>query len=341
MNVYLAHKKILQSNRGVALLIAVTVISLLVAVTLQFSKDMRQELVGSANMLSASKMNAMVKSGYNLGEAVLLQDGKDNTFDTVHDSWTEIGTNSLAQLFGSGKLEVLITDLGGRLQINGLVNSSGQKNGAAVAKSTRDTLLRLLQSGDLGDISDEEAALIVDAITDWIDADDQESGIEETESSYYLSREPSYSSNNAPIEFIEDLLLVRGISADLYYGNSEHKGLRELVTVYGNDGKININTAPAAVLKALDTNMSDELAGNMIEFRKDKDNKDLLQNSNWYKSIQQWPGYVTLDANSIATSSSYFRILAVAENNDMEKTLEATVNRLSNGKIRMLSRKVE
>lgn len=334
------HINVLQNDNGVALLIAVSVISLLVAVTLQFSKDMRQELIGSANMLSTSRMNAMVKSGYNLAEAVLQKDSEDNTFDTIHDSWAEFDTNYPAQLYSSGKLEILVTDLGGRLQINSLINSDGEAKGE-VAKKTRETFLRLLLSGDFGDISEEQATLIVDAITDWIDKDDSERGIEETESSYYLSRKPSYFCNNGPIEFIEDLLLVRGISADLYYGNDEFKGLRELVTAYGNDGKININTAPAAVLKALGTEMSDELAEKMVEFRQDVDNKDLLQNSNWYVNIQQWPGDVQLDSTMVTTSSSYFRIIASAANNDMEKTLEATVNRLSDGKIRMISRKVE
>ena len=40
-------RNILKSNKGMALLLAVSVMSLLVAVTVEFNKNMRQELVGS------------------------------------------------------------------------------------------------------------------------------------------------------------------------------------------------------------------------------------------------------------------------------------------------------
>lgn len=326
--------KSIKNSNGVALLLAVTVITLLVAVTVQFSKDMRQELIGSANYLASNTLGTMVKSGYNIGAALLQVDGGNNKSDTFFDSWAQVGSGGLANLYGSGNLSITISDMGGRIQLNSLVDAQGKIN-----VNTINILENLFNTGKLGEYSDEDISLIIDAIIDWIDPGDEEKGIEETESSYYLSRQPSYKSKNAPLEFIEELLLIRGITSDLYYGNAEFAGLKDLVTVHGNDGKININTAPPLVLQALSPDMSEELVGDLIEFRDDEENKGQLDNANWYKGIL--PGYVTIPDKATTVSSNFFKITATAERNKMKKNLYAVVQRQSGADIAMIYRKVE
>ncbi|MBM9606295.1 type II secretion system minor pseudopilin GspK [Desulfopila inferna] len=326
------------NNRGVALLLAVTVISLLIAVTVQFSKDMRQELISSANLRESGKLGVMVKSGYNLAVAVLQQDSEENEFDSFHDGWAVMGTADLAQLYGDGKLDIIISDLSGRLQINSLV-----QEGDVGAKSEQ-ILKALLDSGNLGEFSEEETSLIINAIVDWIDKNDEESGPEETESSYYLYREPAYSARNGPMEFIEELLLIRGVTSELFYGNEESPGLKDLLTVHGEDGRININTAPIPILKALSevnggTPMNDEIAETLITYRQNSENQDMLQEVAWYKNIPL--GGVTFDEKTLTTSSSFFHVLSRAEHNTMAKSLEAVVQRQQGEDIAMLSRKVE
>ncbi len=95
--------EVLSNKRGMALLLAVTVVSLLIAVTLQFNKDMRQELVGSTNVMEVSALKVMIKSGQNLAYMVLEEDGKSNDFDSVHDSWSMLDTNTMEQMTCSGE----------------------------------------------------------------------------------------------------------------------------------------------------------------------------------------------------------------------------------------------
>lgn len=333
------------NNNGVALLLVVSIISLLVAVTVQFNRDMRFQLVSSANVLSSAQMNTMVKSGVNLAQATLKKDAQENTYDSFHDGWAGLGEDTLKQFYGRGKLEVLIEDLGGRIQINSLVGqSAGEGEGegeGGVSQQTREILLRLIEGLGSGAVDSENATQIVDAITDWIDKDDKERGIEATESSYYLTLDPPYGCKNGPIEFTEELLLIRGISRELYYGTDEFPGLQDLITVRGSDGKVNINTAPKTVLLALHEQMTDELAEKMVSFRDDKDNADLLEDVSWYTGSGQWPGDVTFDTKVVTTSSSYFRLVSRAELNDMEKVLTAVVHRKSAEKMNVIYRKVE
>ncbi len=327
----------IRESKGVALLLAVTVISLLIAVTVQFSKDMRQELIGSANYLAASKLGAMVKSGYNIGAALLQVDGGKNTYDSFHDSWAKVGSEGLPNLYGSGSLSVKINDLGGRIQLNSLVDDNGI-HGNAVSVRTKTLLENLFNTGRLGEYSDEDKNLIVDAIIDWIDVNDDEKGLEETESSFYQGMQPSYKCKNGPIEFIEELFLIRGITSDLYYGNAEFAGLKDLVTVHGADGKININTAPQLVLQALSIDMTEELVESLIEFRDDEDNKDLLGNNDWYTTVL--PG-VNMPSGLITIASNFFQVRVTAERNNMKKNLLAVVQRQSGNEITLLSRKME
>uniref|UniRef100_UPI004056F777 type II secretion system minor pseudopilin GspK n=1 Tax=Candidatus Electrothrix sp. TaxID=2170559 RepID=UPI004056F777 len=315
---------VLGNNRGVALLLAVTVVSLLIAVTVNFSKDMRQELMSSANALHAGTLRIMVKSGQNLAEAVLQSDGGENSFDTVHDSWSLLQESDVSQLYGIGELEVGVEDLSGRLQLNSLLGASDGGDDD-VAESTREILKRILRSENLIDIREEQATLIIHAIIDYMDEDNNETGIEETESSYYRNQNPPSTSKNAPLEFIEELLRVRGITHDLYYGTTDYYGLRDFVTVHGDDGKININTAPKTVLQALATGINSEMVEDLIAFRENYDNNERLRNTDWYAGML--PGDVTFDSETVTTQSNYFRINVKAEYNQMTKSLHAVVQR--------------
>lgn len=71
---------------------------------------------------------------------------------------------------------------------------------------------------------------------------------------FYLSRSPSFLPRHASFLENEELLLVQGMTPDLYYGTSPgtaRAGLRDCVSVYGSPGAVDINTAQPAVLEAI------------------------------------------------------------------------------------------
>ncbi|NMC20234.1 MAG: general secretion pathway protein GspK, partial [Thermogutta sp.] len=63
---------------------------------------------------------------------------------------------------------------------------------------------------------------VADAIMDWIDADDEprEFG---AEVDYYSSLSPAYAPKNGPLETVEELLLVRGVTPDLLFGADRNR----------------------------------------------------------------------------------------------------------------------
>jgi general secretion pathway protein K len=95
----------------------------------------------------------------------------------------------------------------------------------------------------------------VDAIIDWVDFGDMDSEEPEgAENNYYTSLENPYACKNGPMDSIEELLLIKGITPALYFGDTEQNQLplSEYLTVNGDpNGRINVNTAPEEVLAAV------------------------------------------------------------------------------------------
>jgi len=66
---------------------------------------------------------------------------------------------------------------------------------------------------------------IADAILDWLDPDDEMRQFG-TESSYYAGLSPPYACKNGPLDSVEELLLIRGVTPQLLFGlDTNHNGL--------------------------------------------------------------------------------------------------------------------
>lgn len=333
----------LAGNRGMALLVTILVVSLLTAVTVQFARTIRDDFFASENLIDGEQLRVAAFSGVNVGSYLLQADGRDKTFDTLQDPWASLDADSFKGLFNRGTLQLTITDLSGRLQVNSLVPS--KDNGKVlvsekIASENREILKRLLLSGTF-DIKDEEQAQrLVDALVDWLDPDDRESDFG-AESSYYQTLDPPYGCRNGPIPVIEELLLVRGFTPKLLFGDSKRPGLAEYLTVYGRDGKININTAPIQVLRALSPQMTEDLALEMNDYRRDKQNVENLAQPGWYQKMVAWPGDVTLPRDIMVTRSSYFKLDSQGVFHDQRRRVTAVVERDKKNEVTVIYRRVE
>jgi general secretion pathway protein K len=78
--------------------------------------------------------------------------------------------------------------------------------------------------------------------------------------SFYLSLGPTFRARHASFEEIEELLLVQGMTPELFYGNfasdSEGRlfargGLRDCLSVWGSHGPYDVNTASPALMEAI------------------------------------------------------------------------------------------
>jgi general secretion pathway protein K len=328
-------EKNLNHSKGFALLLTLLIITLIVTATLQFHASMNSELYAAANLQDGAKLGCIAGSGFHYALAVLYEDAiSESPSDSLREDWADwsaLSANS-ATLFEDGRLEVRIIDHSGRIQINNLVQQGGEKQGQY--NEDQKSLLKrflMLEEFDLDEVTVDD---LLDALKDWMDPDEEtEYG---AESSYYLMLERPYACKNRPLDFLEELLLVRGITRELFYGTDDKPGISGYLTTRG-DGKININTADALVLRALSDDMDEELVGEMLAYREDEDNE--LNNVSWYDNVPGMSG-ITIKPSIITTSSSHFEIRSEGIKGAMSKRVKGFLEKKKDG-VKILSWRLE
>lgn len=112
---------------------------------------------------------------------------------------------------------------------------------------------------------------VADAIIDWIDPDD-EPRANGAESSYYTGMSPSYRCKNGPLDSLEELLLVRGVTPELLFGTDRNRngapdpdegdgstgtpgdrGWSAYLTVYSRERNVDADGNPRIYLNDKDT----------------------------------------------------------------------------------------
>jgi general secretion pathway protein K len=107
----------------------------------------------------------------------------------------------------------------------------------------------------------EARDIAVDSILDWRDPDDF-IRINGAENEYYQSLKEPYDCKNGNFDSVEELLLVRGITPELFYGKKikEKEGeagkgvpvaMKDLFSIYAAGEQIDINSASLPVLRAV------------------------------------------------------------------------------------------
>ena len=329
---------LIKNNRGMALLMTILIISLILVMTLRFNMSMRSSLTSAANLQDNIALDNMAKSVFNSARAILSVDAQESSFDTLHEDWAnlEAASHYFAHFFSRGQGAMNIADHSGRLQINSLLQK--KENIWIVDEEQKKIWITLLSSEEF-ELDEDEALNIVEAIIDWIDEDDEPLGFGGAESSHYQGLDTPYEPRNGPMEFIEELLLVNGMTDELYFGTGEMPGLESLVTPYGMDGKININTAHDLVLGALSEQINQDMVDGMVSYR-DNDEND-LSNPEWYKWSPGFPGDIIIPPGLITTSSSFFEIMAEVVSGNMQKKIRGMVARDPGGSSDLVYWKIE
>jgi len=324
--------RLLKDNGGFALILTILIISVIVTLSLELNSSTRTDLQSAANFRESVRLGCIVRSGFNIAAAILIEDYEDNEeVDSLREDWADsddISSRS-ASMFEQGRFELSITDLSGKIQINSLVDEDGDID--ENHKKFLETFLGLKEFG----LDPEKRESIVDAVTDWMDEDDEVTGFRGAENPYYQALPRPYSCRNGRLNSIEELLLIRGITKEIFYGTEKKKGISEYLTVYGNDGKININTADPVVLTALAGYIceSEDMAKDWIAYR-EKESSDLSE-FNKYPGLLQFDDY-----DLLCTTSSYFEIESKGFIDTMSKELRCIVKRDDDG-VEILSWKIE
>jgi type II secretory pathway component PulK len=233
-----ARGKTAWKRRGTVLVVAIVLSVALVGLTLTLGRSMRVEMIASANY-AAGLQASTIERGAEQYLLAMLVDQEGDLSSVTEEEFEAIS-------IGDGYFWVLRPDYNdSSLPAFGLLDESSKLN---INVATYDQLLVLPS------MTDEAAA----AIVDWHDEDSDltDGGAEEE---YYLGLEDAYYCKNSSFESVEELSLVRGMTADLLYGDGSgttvlgrkssrtvsgksalqdawlQRGIHDLVTVYGTE----------------------------------------------------------------------------------------------------------
>jgi general secretion pathway protein K len=333
-----------RNNRGVALLITLSIISILVVTTLELNKNTRTSVYLSATARDRVTLNHMAMSGIHAAMALLVKDKGDSEVDSVQEDWAN--PEKLSELiddipFETGELNVTIIDELGKIQVNALVIFPESRRFNESQRELWDHFLSLVIS-PLDRTEDTAPTPIINSLKDWLDFgdDDATTGLSGAESDYYQDLDPPYFCRNGPITHLGELPMIKGITPEFFQGVGGVPGIDAYMTVHGMTsaednrytykGLININTADLPVIAAILPAENELLAQSIFEYRSDMSDETYtndLSRPNWYKDA---PGCsdVEIDSKLITLSSDIFQIDSVATLGDMKMTIAAVVTRL-------------
>ncbi len=258
-----SHKTRRSNERTAYVLIAVLIVIVVLSLAAYRYSDMTMsEFRASDRILKNAQAKALADSGIHYTAAMLAD---ANAFSGT------LGSNPFNNQSAFGKVEV---DLGnGRKGYFTIIavdytqdSSSGSlpTNYGVSDESAKINLNALLQLDPTGQVAinvlqkleQQLPALtddIINAIVDWIDTDDdQRTG--GAESQYYLGLTEPYACKNGPLDSLEELLLVQGVTPSLLYGSdlnrngkldpdesaegSFNPGLYPFLTVYSRERNV-------------------------------------------------------------------------------------------------------
>jgi general secretion pathway protein K len=350
-------------SRGFALIIAMIAIIVLsiMAATLAISMKVEMTLARRAN--SEQQLLWLGRSGVELARYVLSQEMQipGEPYDSLNQIWAGgpggpgetnsplVGISLDNYQVGDGTVAIKIVDLERKANIN-----------TASAAELQQALT--VMGVDADDIS-----VVADSIQDWIDSDDSPR-VAGAESDYYQNLTPPYYAKNAPIDDLSELLLVKGVTPEMYWGSdaTNHPlstfqekqkqlglgvspgeapdypfGLVDIFTPVSR-GLININTADTNVLQMI-PGVDAAMAATIVQQRAGPDGVDGTDDDTPFRSPNQLAAagvnaQVVQQISRLCTTRSYtFEVHVTAQIGDYKREYIAILFRNSPTDIQVLS----
>jgi type II secretory pathway component PulK len=273
-------------QRGVALLLVLWAFMILGVLAMDFGRYMRDDAMAAVNFAeetqgyyaavaainrqlfeATNRLNGVVPEGVDVPDTGDDDEEEDDLMPTDGE-WHE-GT------FHGARYEVRAVDECGRIAINPLALRASQAGGELERERLKRIITNLLygpnQTRGMQQREAQDVDALVSAIIDWVDPDHQTTNGAERDW-YRANRD--YEPKNGFFDSPQELLLVRGVTADLFYGVDGRPGLRDVISVACRGEEhadvLNAKTVTAPVLEVA-FGLEPQEAEDLIEQRKGSD----------------------------------------------------------------------
>ena len=251
---------LLQSNvadaapdrQGSGLIVAIWVIGLLGMLVMSFAFDAHLETKILAASRERRQAEHLALSGIEMAQMLLDKQstvtGSESPDTVTNDRWyptalqLHIGRSiQVVEPLGHGYVRLEIAPEPGKLNVNNLSDTNWES---------------VLTTGG---VPPEMWPQLVDAVDDWMG---KNTLAKADYDEYYASQYPPYQARRSKLVTVRELLLVKGFNEAILSGgvlNPDEppekqitlRGIQDMLTTFGDDGKVNINAASEAVLMTL------------------------------------------------------------------------------------------
>ncbi|WP_291819032.1 type II secretion system minor pseudopilin GspK [Marinobacter sp.] len=306
-------------QQGVALIMVLLAMALVVLMASGMLHKQGLRIFKTQHYLSQQQGQSVALGAEIFAGRILKQDYEDdkessNMSDHPEEIWAKY--SAILPLDNNGVAEVQIDDLGGRINLNDLINEQGQVN-----QLTRERVERLLRVLGIIDVS-------VDALIDWVDPDQQTISAYGAEDGQYLVQDPSYRAANQPFSSVTELRLIAGMTEEAY------DLLRPHLTVLPVQGLgINVNMASVEVLRSLHDGITGQQAEGLVSKRVDAP-------WNTVGDFLQEPEFsgMGLQATGLTVRTYFFEVVSRITVNDQSTSLVSKIFRSPQGELSTLGR---
>lgn len=299
------------AERGVALITVLLVVALASLTATRLATLTQLDIRRSGLLIQQQQARNYLAGAEQWAAQILRRDRIDGAIDHPGEDWAQ----RLPPFpVSGGEVTGVLSDLQGRFNLNDLIVDG------ALDPAQSALLERLLDRLGL-------SRGLAQAIADWIDPDSEPRFPDGAEDSDYLGRDPAYLAANRPFASISELRLVRGIDADAY------RRLAPFVTALPQATPLNVNTAPAELLAALDDDLGAGDAERLVQARAEQP----------FDSVADFAastGLVDFDAPEglLGTASDYFLLDAEARVGEARARLHSVLHRSGSGATRVVMR---
>lgn len=307
------------AQRGIALIMVLLAMALMVIMAAGMVQQQSVRIFRAGHYMAQNQGQSIALGAESFARQILYRDFEEdrqkNLFiDSPDEPWARY---SVALPVDSGLVEMQVDDLGGRINLNDLVDASGSN----VNQVTRDRIARLL-------IALEVTTVNVDSLIDWVDSNDETVSAYGAEDGAYLLQSPAYRAANQPFVSVTELRLLDGISLEDYRRLRPHLAALP-VTGLG----INVNMASAAVLQSLHEAISPAQAEAVVVRRQ----QQRFQSIDEFLALPEFAG-LGLGSDRLTVQTRFFEVVSRITYDDRTVNLVSTLYRSAGGQLATVHR---
>ena len=284
--------------QGMALVTVLFILTIMTVTVSWLSEEVLLALRRTENIRDSEQSWQMLMGSESWAVSVLARDSRESETDHPAEAWNNLGQGVQIE---HGTLTTVIEDMQGRFNLNNMIDEStvdyqptgGKPDPRIWTQAFRRLLISLELNPDLSN-----------AVLDWLDPDQNVRGASGAEDADYLSIEPPYRAANRQFSDVSELLQVKGFDVKTVAALAPY-----LVALPEPGVSININTAPAGVIRVLGKNLLSESESERLISERPEEGYTLEE----FLQHDMMSGEQDIASPLIGISSNYFLIRSSTE----------------------------